>query len=51
MELFLLLFFVVLTLGAIFGWASDSRDSADWRPSDDGRRCPPGRSDRGRVRP
>jgi hypothetical protein len=49
MELFLLLFFVMITLAGIFGWVSDSRDSADWRPSEDGRRCPPGRPDRDRV--
>jgi hypothetical protein len=36
--LVLLLFFVVLAIAALFGWTSDSRDSADWRPSDSGRR-------------
>jgi hypothetical protein len=44
MELFLLLFFVAIMLAAIFGRVSDSRDSADWRPSEDGLRCPPGRA-------
>jgi hypothetical protein len=39
MELFvLLLFFVVLAIASIFGWTSDSRDSADWKPSESGRR-------------
>jgi hypothetical protein len=34
----LLLFFVVLAIAALFGWTSDSRDSADWKPSESGRR-------------
>jgi len=39
MELFvLLLFFVVLAIASLFGWTSDSRDSADWKPSEAGRR-------------
>lgn len=36
--LVLLLFFVVLAVASIFGWTSDSRDSADWKPSESGRR-------------
>ncbi|MEJ3742188.1 hypothetical protein WEI85_02650 [Actinomycetes bacterium KLBMP 9797] len=36
--LMLLLFFVVLAIAQIFGWTRDSRDSADWKPSDEGRR-------------
>ena len=36
--LVLLLFFVVLAVASIFGWTSDSRDSADWKPSENGRR-------------
>jgi hypothetical protein len=43
MPLVLLVFFIVIVIAAIFGRVSDSRDYADWRPSDDGRRCPPGR--------
>lgn len=39
MEIFvLLLFFVVLALASIFGWTADSRDSADWKPTEGGRR-------------
>jgi hypothetical protein len=39
MELFvLMLFFIVLAIASIFGWTSDSRDSADWKPSESGRR-------------
>jgi hypothetical protein len=34
----LVLFFVLLALASIFGWTSDSRDSADWKASDEGRR-------------
>jgi hypothetical protein len=44
MELFLLLFFVVIVLAGVFGRVADSRDFADWRPSDDGLRRPPGRA-------
>ncbi len=36
--LMLLLFFVVLGIAQLFGWTRDSRDSADWKPSEDGRR-------------
>jgi hypothetical protein len=36
--LVLLLFFVVLGIASLFGWTSDSRDSADWKPSEGGRR-------------
>jgi hypothetical protein len=50
MELFLLLFFVAIVLAAILGRVADSRDSADWRPSRDGLRCPPGRGWRSPLR-
>ncbi|GLI03531.1 hypothetical protein [Phytohabitans aurantiacus] len=33
-----LLFFVFLALASLFGWTKDSRDSADWKPSEGGRR-------------
>ncbi|MFC0533449.1 hypothetical protein [Phytohabitans kaempferiae] len=36
--LVLLLFFVVLAIASLFGWTTDSRDSADWKPSEGGRR-------------
>jgi hypothetical protein len=36
MELFLLLFLVLLLAGAISGRVADSRDYADWRPTRDG---------------
>ncbi|MDT0531311.1 hypothetical protein RM555_20190 [Micromonospora sp. DSM 115977] len=39
MEIFLFLFFfVLLALASAAGLTADSRDSADWKPSDDGRR-------------
>jgi hypothetical protein len=40
MELFVLLFFVLLALASALGWTADSRDSADWAPTVDGRRQP-----------
>lgn len=40
MELVLLLFFIAITVAAAFGWTADSRDSADWKPTDNGRRAP-----------
>ncbi|MEV6814218.1 hypothetical protein [Micromonospora sp. NPDC051296] len=36
--LFLLLFVLFLALASAVGMTSDSRDSADWKPSDGGRR-------------
>jgi|RhiMetdeSRZDD1v2_1073273.scaffolds.fasta_scaffold1940713_1 hypothetical protein len=44
MELCLLVFLIAIVLAAITGRVSDSRDGADWRPSDDGQRRPPGRT-------
>jgi hypothetical protein len=41
MELFLALFLFVLLLGSVLGFAADSRDSADWRPSNGGWRSSP----------
>ncbi|MEU4774150.1 hypothetical protein [Micromonospora sp. NPDC023644] len=39
MEILLFLFFfVVLALASAVGLTADTRDSADWKPSDDGRR-------------
>ncbi|MEU4382235.1 hypothetical protein [Micromonospora echinofusca] len=39
MEILLFLFFLVLlALASAVGLTADSRDSADWKPSDDGRR-------------
>jgi hypothetical protein len=41
MELLVLLgLFVLLALASALGWTADSRDSADWTPSDDGHRRP-----------
>jgi hypothetical protein len=40
MEWFIVLFFVLLALAATFGFTTDSRDSADWKPTDDGVRAP-----------
>jgi len=36
MELFVLLFFVVLAIAGAFGLVADSRDFADWSPTNDG---------------
>ncbi|WBB55447.1 hypothetical protein [Verrucosispora sp. WMMD573] len=36
--LFFLLFFLSLALLSALGLTADSRDSADWKPSDGGRR-------------
>ncbi|MEU7773996.1 hypothetical protein AB0C50_10830 [Micromonospora taraxaci] len=36
--LFLLLFLVLLAAASAAGLTADSHDSADWKPSDDGRR-------------
>jgi hypothetical protein len=39
MELFILLgFLLLLALASALGWTADSRDSADWKPSNEGRR-------------
>jgi hypothetical protein len=35
----LLLFFAVISLMGAFGWTADSRDSADWKPTDNGTRA------------
>ncbi len=40
MGIAVLLFFVVLAIAAAAGLTADSRDSADWKPSVDGRRAP-----------
>ena len=39
MEIVLAIFFLVITVAAIFGWTADTRDSADWKPTDDGFRA------------
>jgi len=39
MELFVALFFVLLALAAALGLVADSRDSADWKPTDHGVRA------------
>ena len=36
----LLLFFAVIALLGAFGLVTDSRDSADWKPTDGGTRAP-----------
>ncbi len=43
MELFLLVFFTLLVIAALFGRVADSRDFADWRPSNGGFRDSPRR--------
>jgi len=42
MELFVPLFLLVLLLASVLGFPADSRDSADWRPSEEGWRSSPG---------
>ncbi|SCL64963.1 hypothetical protein [Micromonospora yangpuensis] len=39
--LFVLFLFLTLASASALGWTVDSRDSADWHPSDDGRRWHP----------
>jgi hypothetical protein len=42
MELLLILaFFLFLALASFLGWTVDTRDSADWKPTNDGRRWRP----------
>jgi hypothetical protein len=41
MELFILVFILLLALASAFGLTTDSRDSADWKPTDGGRRWRP----------
>jgi hypothetical protein len=41
MELFVLLFFVVIAVAGLAGRVADTRDFADWRPSNDGFRDSP----------
>jgi hypothetical protein len=41
MGLFLLLFFAVVAVAGAFSRVADSRDFADWRPTDDGLRRSP----------
>ncbi|MCX4469633.1 hypothetical protein OOK41_04850 [Micromonospora sp. NBC_01655] len=36
--LLLLLFLLLLVAASVSGLAADSRDSADWKPTDEGRR-------------
>ena len=40
MELVIALFFLVILVASIAGWTADSRDGADWKPSDGGFRHP-----------
>lgn len=42
MQILLLVFFAAIVVAAVLGVVADSRDSADWRPSSDGVRQPPG---------
>jgi hypothetical protein len=43
MELFVLLFIVAVAVAGLAGRVADSRDFADWRPSNDGFRDSPQR--------
>ena len=40
MGIAILLFFLLLLVAAAAGLTADSRDSADWKPTMDGRRAP-----------
>jgi hypothetical protein len=39
MEIVLAVFFVLILVASIAGWTVDTRDSADWKPTDDGVRA------------
>ncbi len=39
MEIVLLVFFVLILVASITGHTADSRDSADWKPTENGRRA------------
>ncbi|AEV87887.1 hypothetical protein ACWT_6876 [Actinoplanes sp. SE50] len=39
MEIAMLVFFVLLLAASLAGLTADSRDSADWKPTNDGRRA------------
>jgi hypothetical protein len=41
MELFIVVFILLLALASAFGLTTDSRDSADWKPTDGGWRWRP----------
>jgi hypothetical protein len=43
MEIALAVFFLLILAASIGGWTVDTRDGADWKPTDDGFRAPPGR--------
>jgi len=36
MEIVLAIFFLVILVAAIAGWTVDSRDYADWKPTNEG---------------
>ena len=38
MEILLLAFFVLLLVASAAGWTADTRDSADWKPTEGGHR-------------
>jgi hypothetical protein len=38
-QLIVPLFFVFLALASLAGWTADSRDAADWKPTDGGVRA------------
>ena len=39
MEIALVVFFVLILIASMTGLTADSRDSADWKPSDHGHRA------------
>ena len=39
MEIFVALFLVLIALASAFGLVADSRDSADWKPTNNGVRA------------
>lgn len=36
MTIGILVFFLLIALASMAGWTADTRDSADWKPSNDG---------------
>jgi hypothetical protein len=43
MGIVLAVFFLLILVASVAGWTVDTRDSADWKPTDDGFRAPPAR--------
>jgi hypothetical protein len=44
MAIALAVFFLLILVASIAGWTADTRDGADWKPTNDGLRAAPLRS-------